>query len=274
MKKSARACIIMQILTEHPNTDFPLSYFAESFECAKSSISEDIKVVKEAVELTGTGRIVTSIGARGGVRFIPCVSEEKALAFLKNAKERFEEKDRLLGSGFLFTSDVMFDPQFAKGAGAIFANRFADMGADLVVTVETKGIAVAEYTAQYLGVPLSVIRRESKVSDGSTVSINYFSGSSDRIQKMSLPKREISPGSRAIIIDDFARGGGSINGICDMLAEFDCEALAAGVVLAVDGAKHSRVEEFVPLLLIDSSWLIKEGKFVLSINKALLKGDN
>ncbi len=266
VKKSVRACIIMQELKSKPNIDFPLSYFAEKFSCAKSSISEDIKVVKDALESSGAGTLKTSIGARGGVRYIPDIPDERVESFLQYARARFSEPDRALGSGFLYTSDVLFDPGFAKGAGEVFAKRFKDLGADLVITVETKGIAVAEYTAETLGLPLVVVRRESKVTDGSTVSINYFSGSSDRIQKMSLSKRSVPPGSKAIIIDDFVRGGGSINGLCDMLAEFDSEAVAAGIVLAVDNATHKRVPNFYPMLSLDSKKL-SEGICEIGINR-------
>ena len=256
----------MQELKQQPNKDVPLSYFAKKFSCAKSSVSEDLKVVKEALESSGTGTLKTSIGAKGGVRYIPDVPKEKTDAFLEYACARFSEADRLLGSGFIYTSDVLFDPEFAKGAAEVFAAKFKDLQADLVITVETKGIAVAEYTAELLGLPLVVIRRESKVTDGSTVSINYFSGSSDRIQKMSLSKRAVKPGSKAIIIDDFVRGGGSINGICDMLAEFESTALAAGIVLAVDNARHNRVQEFYPMLSLNSSKLA-EGICEISINR-------
>jgi len=248
-----------------PNTDFPLNYFANKFECAKSSISEDIKVIKEAIETQQAGTIVTSIGAKGGVRYVPEMSDSEVSSFLEYAKNRFSEDDRILGSGFLFTSDILFDPEFAEGAGRVFAKRFAKLNADLVITIETKGIAVAEYTAQYLGLPLAVIRREAKISDGSTVSINYFSGSSDRIQKMSISKRLVKPGTKAIIIDDFVRGGGSISGMCNILAEFQSEALAAGIVLSVDDAKHNMVKDFYPLLFIDSQKL-KSGVCTIRTN--------
>lgn len=265
MKRSVRVCIIMQQLMSHPNTDFPLNYFAEKFDCAKSSISEDLKVIKEAIEYKEAGTIVTNIGAKGGVKYIPEISKAEILSFLEYAQSRFAENDRALGSGFLYTSDVLFDPKFAEGAGRVFAKRFGHLEADLIITVETKGIAVAEYTAQLLGLPLVVVRRESKVSDGSTVSINYFSGSSDRIQKMSLSKRAIKPGSKAIIIDDFIRGGGSISGLCDMLAEFGSEALAAGVVLSVDNAKPKKKMEYFPLLIVNSTKL-SEGICDITIN--------
>ena len=56
-----------------------------------------------------------------------------------------------------------------------------------------------------LGVQISCCRRENKVTEGSTVSINYVSGSTNRIQNMSLPKRAIKSGSKCIFIDDFMK---------------------------------------------------------------------
>ncbi len=123
----------------------------------------------------------------------------------------------------------------------------------IVVTVETKGIGVALRTAQLLNLPLVVIRREAKVSEGSTISINYFSGSADRIQKMSLSKRAVKPGSRAIIIDDCMRGGGSIAGMQDMLAEFDAKSAGVGVVIDAGGKDKKKIGDYFPIFVFDES---------------------
>ena len=63
------------------------------------------------------------------------------------------------------------------------------MDVDYVVTVETKGIPLAYEVAKSLGIELVIIRRENKVTEGPTVSINYLSGTSGRIQQMSLAKK-------------------------------------------------------------------------------------
>lgn len=251
MKRTDRICRILQILTENPNRDFSLGYFAAAFDCAKSSISQDMKTIREAVEAGGYGLVSTTSGARGGVRYVPHISGEKALEILQEIRRRFLETDRVLGGGFLYTSDIMFDPGIARGAAQIFARRFAGSGATCVVTVETKGIAIAAFTAELLHIPLVVLRRESKVSEGSTVSINYFSGSADRIQKMSLAKRALQPGAKALIIDDFMRGGGSIKGIQDMLAEFDAQTVGIGVMIAAGDGNRKKIGEYFPLLLLD-----------------------
>ena len=243
----------MQLLTDSPNKDFSLGYFAELFGCAKSSISEDLQVVRAAAETSGLGYVETTAGARGGVRYVPYIKPESAIEELRHYAEELQKPDRILGSGFIYTTDLMFSPGFTRAVAMQFARRFAAVDADMVVTVETKGIGVALRTAQMLNLPLVVIRREAKVSEGSTISINYFSGSADRIQKMSLSKRSVAPGSKGIIIDDFMRGGGSVVGMQDMLREFDAQCAGVGVVMVAGGRDNKKIGEYFPVYVLDES---------------------
>ena len=253
MKRAQRACIITQILTENPNKDYPLAYFAEKFGCAKSSVSEDLQIVRQAVEDAGLGYVETTAGAKGGVRYVPYISKRESAAELQRFGEMLAQPDRQIGSGFIYTTDLMSDPVFVTLAARVFARHFAATEADAVVTVETKGIGVAMMTARFLNLPLVVVRREAKVSDGSTISINFFSGSADRIQKMSLSKRAIKPGSRAIIIDDFMRGGGSVKGMQDMLSEFDARTVGVGVVIVAGRDEKKKIGNYFPIFHYDDS---------------------
>lgn len=252
MKRTKRVGAIIKILSENPNKLYSLSYFCELFSAAKSSISEDIHTAKQILEEMDLGRIETSAGAGGGVKFIPHISDRDAEALLNHLCDKLKDKSRILGGGFLYTSDLMFDSNITKSAGEIFAQRFMDLGADYVVTIETKGIPVALMTAHALNLPLVVIRRESKISEGSTVSINYFSGSAERIQKMSIAKRAVASGSKAIIIDDFMRAGGSVKGISDMLAEFDIEIVGTGIMIATTEPEKKKIQDFFPLIHLGS----------------------
>ena len=267
MKKAERIAAMTHVLSENPNRDFSLGYFAQEYGCAKSSISDDIKLVRTALESAGLGYLETTSGIKGGVRYVPYISKKEGLKVLEELRDRYMEPDRLLGSGFLYTSDIMFDPVTVRGAARIFARQFASTDADMVVTVETKGIGIALFTAELLNLPLAVIRRESRVSEGSTVSINYFSGSTDRLQQMSISKRAVKAGSRAIIIDDFMRGGGSIKGIQDMLAEFGAEAAGVGVVVVSGGLENKKIKSFTPLLIMNEG---ESGGVEIEINKDIL----
>lgn len=250
MKRSHRVGAICQILTESPEKIFGLKYFCDRFSAAKSSISEDISAAKEAVLATGYGYIETIPGAAGGVKYVPDISPEKVRSVQENLCRMLKEENRILGGGFLYTSDIMYNPAIVKDMAQIFAKRFRDSGANYVATIETKGIPVAFMTAHLLNLPVVVIRRETKISEGATVSINYFPGSSERLQKMSISKRAAAPGSKALIIDDFMRGGGSIKGIAEICSEVEIEVVGIGVAIVNIEPKKKKVSDYVPIVYL------------------------
>lgn len=250
MKRTERVGAIVRILTQHPNQTYSLNYFCQLFQAAKSTVSEDVSAAKQLLGTMELGKIETTAGAKGGIRFLPTVSKKDREEILGRFCESLSDSGRMLGGGFLYTSDLMFDPELMRGAAELFAEKFASCDADYVVTIETKGIGVAFMTAYMLHLPLVVVRRESRISEGSTVSINYFSGSSDRIQKMSVSKRSVEPGKKAIIIDDFMRAGGSIKGIIDILGEFDVKIVGTGVVIASIEPEKKKIQEYYPLMYL------------------------
>jgi purine operon repressor len=250
MKRTERVGAIVKILSGHPNRIYSLNYFCQLLGAAKSTISEDVSAAKKLLSELELGNIETSTGAKGGIRFIPSVSSTHENNLLNDLCEKLSDGTRILGGGFLYTSDLMFDSHIMGQAAEMFAEKFQNAEADYVVTIETKGIPVAFMTAHMLNLPLVVARRESRISEGSTVSINYFSGSTDRIQKLSLAKRAVTPGKKAIVIDDFMRAGGSIKGIIDVLAEFDVKVVGTGVVIASIEPQKKIVDDYYPLLYL------------------------
>ncbi len=250
MKRTERIGAIIMTLAGSPNVNFPLSYFCESLSAAKSSISEDLQYAGKILDKMGSGRIETTSGAAGGVKYVPYISDSATKELQDEICRKLKDKDRILAGGFLYTSDIMFDTHLINRAAEIFARKMGGLGADYVATIETKGIPIAFSTANALNIPLVVIRRESKISEGSTVSINYFSGSSERIQKMSIAKRAVESGKKAIIIDDFMRAGGSVKGISDILLEFGIETVGSGVMIATMQPKQKKVEDYTPLVYL------------------------
>lgn len=250
MKRTERVGAIIKTLTDTPNKLYPLQHFCEAFDVAKSSISEDINMADTAVRFTGTGYIETISGAKGGVRFCPDITESQLLMLQEEFCERIKDSSRILGGGFLYTSDIMFDTHLVNRLAVVFAKKFKDREADYVATVETKGIPLASMVARQLNLPLIIIRREAKVSEGSTVSINYFSGSYDRVQKMSISKRAVVPGSKAIIIDDFMRGGGSTKGLSDILAEFDVDVVGTGIAIASILPEKKKIDQYTAIAFL------------------------
>ena len=107
---------------------------------------------------------------------------------------------------------------------------------------------MAYEVAKMLGVQLIIVRRDSRVTEGPTVSINYLSGSGKRIQNMSLSRRSMKRGSKCIFIDDFMKAGGTALGIIDLLKEFDSEVLGIGVLVDNVENKRKLVNNYISII--------------------------
>lgn len=246
--RNQRVTGITKILTENPNKTINLKKFTELFNAAKSTISEDIVIVRETLSALSMGRVETVAGAAGGVKYICGVSQEESRLFAEELCEVLSHKDRVIPGNFIYMTDIMYNPEIVHKAGVILASAFNELHIDYVVTVETKGIPLAFEVAKMLGVQLVIVRRDPKVTEGSTVSINYVSGSTNRIQTMSLTRNSIKKGSKCIFIDDFMKAGGTAKGIINLLKEFESELLGIGVFIENIESGHKLIEEYISII--------------------------
>jgi purine operon repressor len=102
-----------------------------------------------------------------------------------------------------------------------------------------------------LNVPLVIARRDSRAYEGSAVKINYITGDQgDRIETMALARRAVEPGQRALIIDDFMKGGGTLRGMHDLMKEFSVDVIGTGVVIATAAPAEKRVSNVTSLMVL------------------------
>ena len=252
IRRNERMSAIMKILTSSPNRIFTLSYFCEMFGTAKSTMSEDIDILREVVNQFGLGELVTVTGSAGGVRYRPKVKRPDARQFVGELCQMLSGPDRVLPGGFLYYSDILATPSITNRMGEIMATEYYNMAPDFVLTMETKGIPVAYATANALGVPLVIARRSSKVYEGSAVSINYVSGSGN-IETMSLSRRAVAQGQRCLIVDDFLKGGGTAKGMVDLMHEFGAEVVGMAFVMSTAKPLKKRVTGEKSLMVLDIS---------------------
>ena len=250
VKRNDRIGAMVKILTDRPNHIYSLNYFSEMFETAKSTISEDIAIIKGILERFKLGDLETVVGAAGGVRFIPKFCGSKACSFIEDICKQLSEPERILPGGFIYMADILYSPQITQRFGEILASQFYDDAPDFVITVETKGIPIAMMTARALNCPVVVARRDNKVTEGSSVSINYVSASSKRIQTMSLVKRAVQEGQRGLIIDDFMRGGGTVRGLMELMSEFNADVVGVGVVISTDEPQKKMIDNYKSLMVL------------------------
>ncbi|MGG4398424.1 pur operon repressor [Paenibacillus thiaminolyticus] len=268
MKRSARLVEMTQYLMTKPHTLIPLTTFAERYGAAKSSISEDLAIIKEVFEEEGTGDLLTLAGAAGGVKFMPKCGPDKALPVIEELCTVMEQPDRVLPGGYFYITDILGQPALMNDIGRMFASAFAGREIDVVMTVETKGIPIAYATAAHLNLPVVLVRRDHVVTEGSAVSINYVSGSHKSIHTMTLARRALKERSRVLIVDDFMRAGGTVHGMIELLHEFN--AMVAGVGVLVESEDVPKEER----LLHDYVSLVRVGTKDLSGRQLVVQPGN
>lgn len=250
-RRSERVTVITKYILDRPNKLISLNYFTELFQAAKSSISEDISIVRDVFREFGFGKLETLAGAGGGMIYFPQVDDRNRVAFLKEVAVKIADPNRILPGGFLYMTDIIFDVPIAQKVGEIFAQHFAAMEPQYVVTIETKGIPLALMTAKALNRPLVIIRDGSRVTEGSAVSLNYVTGSSRQIRTMSLSRRTLPVESRVVIIDDFMKAGGTAKGMVELLWEFKSKVLGIGVLIDTKTPEKKLVDDYYSLLKLE-----------------------
>lgn len=235
VKRGERLIAMTRLLAGNPNRIIPFQVFCDRFSAAKSSISEDIAMIEKIMDLYGLGQVRTVTGAAGGVRFRPMMPWSEARELMEEIAGTLNTPDRALPGGYLYLSDLLANPALTRKMGSILARPCYKLGIDFVLTMETKGIPVAMMTAEALDVPLVIARRSSKVYEGSAVNISYPDGTGG-IETMSLARRAVADGQRALIVDDFMRHGGTALGMIALMKEFNTQVAGLAFMLAQERA--------------------------------------
>ncbi|BAQ56640.1 pur operon repressor [Lactobacillus acetotolerans] len=250
MKRSERLVDMTKYLMERPHTLISLPFFVKRYGAAKSSISEDLAILKHTLAANQDGILETVAGAAGGVRYVPYLGKNHVKRYLTDLSSRIEDSQRILAGGFVYLSDILDDPQDLRQIGKLIATRYAYSKIDVVMTVETKGISLAQAVARYLNVPFVIARKQSKVTEGATVSVNYISSSIDRVSKMELPTRALKNNSNVLIVDDFMKAGGTLTGMEELTKEFNSNVAGTCVLCEADFDKNKLIEGYLSLVKI------------------------
>ena len=250
MKRSERLVDMVKYLLERPHTLIPLPFFANRYGAAKSSISEDLAILKDTLAANKNGILETVAGAAGGVRYIPFMGEQEASEYIESLAVQVQDPKRILPGNFVYLSDILGSPQDLAKIGQLIATKYAYSNVDYVMTVETKGIALAQAVSRYLNVPFVIVRRRPKITEGATISVNYVASSSERVEKMELAKRSLPENSNVLIVDDFMKGGGTLTGMEELTKEFNCTVSGMCVLCESKNASQKVVDDYQSLIKI------------------------
>ncbi|MDR3241908.1 MAG: pur operon repressor [Lactobacillaceae bacterium] len=254
-RRSDRLVDMTRYLMEHPRTLVSLTKFANLYESAKSSISEDLAILKRTFSERGVGLLETIPGAAGGAKFTPFMSKEDAETFVASLVNEIKDETRVLPGGYVYLSDLLGQPWVLQKVGRLIATQYLNEPIDAVMTAATKGVPVAQAVADSLNVPFVIVRNDTKVTEGPTMSVNYVTGQSKRLEKMELSRRSLPMGSRVLIVDDFMKAGGTIRGMASLVKEF--EGNVVGVAVVVEGeVEHRVIDKYTSLVHVKTN---KEG---------------
>lgn len=268
-KRSERLVDMTHYLLNHPLQNIPFKYFIDKYKVAKSSISEDFVIIKDVFKQQGYGEVVTFAGANGGVEFIPILSEEKQNIYLEDLMNQLNSKYRILPGGYLFLTDLLGSPESLNKIGGLIASQVSHQPVDYILTVETKGIPIAQAVSQIMMKPYLIARKSPKVTEGPTLSVRYTSQSRpDFVQTMEVKSNSIQPGRHVLIVDDFIRAGGTMQAMYQLVEYFNASVVGAYALAANTSTNQDLMCHINSLILIDG---LNEGKLIVKPGLAFNK---
>ena len=252
VRRSNRLVDMTRYLMEHPCSLVSLKFFGERYDSAKSSISEDLSIIRYTFHSWGMGRLETIPGASGGAVLTPFYSKENAEKAIADLVDAVSDDTRLLHGDYVYLSDLIGRPDILRRVGRLIATQYVDQDVDVIMTVETKGIPIAQSAAMYLNKPFVIVRNSSHITEGPTVSVNYVSGSVKRIKKMELSRRTLSAGANVVVVDDFMKGGGTLNGMKSLIKEFDANLVGMTVLAEGEVTGKRLVDNCTSLIKVNA----------------------
>ena len=124
------------------------------------------------------------------------------------------------------------DPDLMQSVGIDFAEHFKDQGITRVLTIESSGIAPAVYTAQALGVPMVILKKQtSKILNGKVYQTNITSFTKGTSYELTLSMDYISSDDHVLIIDDFLANGNAAMGAVRLCRMAGADIAGIGILI-------------------------------------------
>lgn len=185
-------------------------------------------------------------------------------------KKAIMEKGKGIGSEVVKVDSFLnhrIDTALSTEMGKEFARRFEGCSADLVLTLESSGIAVALTTAQAMGcIPVVFAKKGSTRNvTGDVYTANVYSFTHQVMNTVRVDKSYLPEGSKVLIIDDFLANGEAVRGLQNILLQAGCECVGIGACVEKgfqEGGKMLRASgvKYEALAVVDA---IEDGKIIL-----------
>ena len=155
---------------------------------------------------------------------------------MKELQERIKKDGNAINEDILKVDSFInhqVDPELMAHIGEEFANHFKDCGITKIATIESSGIAPALMTAQCMGLPLIILKKQpSKVLNDHLFQTEVTSFTKGTSYELTLSSKFISENDHVLIIDDFLANGEAATGAIRLLRK--AHATIGGIGIPIE----------------------------------------
>lgn len=149
--------------------------------------------------------------------------------------------DKIVNEGTVLSDKVLkvdaflnhrVDPALMLEIGQAFAERFAGLRIDLVLTLESSGIAPALMTALELKVPLVFARKAISLTMKDDLYVEpVYSFTKQQMSQVAISRKFLSMGQQVLIVDDFLAHGEAAFGMARIVEQAGATVAGIGIVI-------------------------------------------
>ncbi|WP_339149458.1 MULTISPECIES: xanthine phosphoribosyltransferase [unclassified Sutcliffiella] len=154
---------------------------------------------------------------------------------MKLLQQTILDKGTVLPNGVLKVNTFLnhqVDTGLMIEIGKEFADRFADVNINKVVTIESSGIAPSFFAAHTLCVPLIFARKKKSLTLKDNVyTSEVFSFTKQETSEITVAKEFLEENDRVLIIDDFLANGQAAQGLIDVVKQAGATVAGIGIVI-------------------------------------------
>lgn len=122
--RKTRLAAVAALLIKNPGRTYSLNVFCDMFSAAKSTMSEDLAILRNALREYGQGDIEVTLGAGGGVRYVPVLNLPQRNEALMDIAQRLSDPSRILPGGFVYTADIFSNTHYVAPMAEALAGMY------------------------------------------------------------------------------------------------------------------------------------------------------
>ena len=128
--------------------------------------------------------------------------------------------------------NILGDTELVQAAAAALADRLRDVGADILVTAETKSIPLVHELSTRLALPYIVLRKEFRPYMGDALRVETLSITTGKPQTLYLDEKDrgLVRNKRVVLVDDVISTGSTLEAMRQAVAEAGGTAVAEAAV--------------------------------------------